>query len=145
MFRLRCQCCTSHPRFGTKPPGRRRTLPSLSRLPQHFFFFFFFLYTSLTADGPQRARFANPSYGNVAILLMPVVTKDILHLSPVLAYDMFSFYRDASSALFTLRQPMVEYFTYSSRAHAFCHGSQYKRPDFCQESNYLTTSSAHYY
>ena len=59
-----------------------------------------FVRISLIADGPQRARFfTNFTYCNVAILLMPVVTKD---LSIFTRFSPTNFYRDVIPALLHL-------------------------------------------
>ena len=80
---------------------------------------------SLVADGPQRARLSIPPTATMPSCLWS------LRIFPSLPCSrLVIFYRDASAALFTPRQPIQWLdFTYS-RSHAFRYGSQNKNHDF---------------
>ena len=78
----------------------------------------YFTLSLSTANGLQRARLTIPTYCNIVILLMPVVTKD-LPISP--QFSPYAFFNpDASSALLQLVNQWLD-FTYS-RSHAFRYG-----------------------
>ena len=80
-------------------------------------YIFFLFCISLTADGPQRTRLPNYlTYCNVAILLMPVITK-YLPISP--RGSPCDFLSRCKLSTLTTRPPMVEFYflTFSRLPH----------------------------